>query len=646
MFLLRFLSSFFTALISDKKNEKKDKKKLNTDTYDISGFQRGDLLEVPRTLFTHFGIYLGNNRVAHLIPDILPVISADDGAISKMVTNNRLILGVIAKKASVRVDSVEDFAYGAEILVNSMDRVCSRPPLHGEEVARRAEKLMGFMDYSLLWFNCEHYVMFCRYGASMSFQTYQVKMSGGQSVSTEAALLELMKNTGYDMIQENGQRRYGGPPPGWEGPPPPRGCEVFVGKIPRDIYEDKLVPLFEVAGRIYEFRLMMEFSGENRGYGFVMYTTREAAQRAISLFNNYEIRPGKFIGVCVSLNNCRLFIGSIPKEMTKEEIQEEMMNVTDGVVDVIVYPSAIDKTKNRGFAFVEYESHKAAALARRNLVPGTFQLCGQTVKVNWAKPEKDVDEETMEHVRVLYVRNLMLHTTEETLRLEFSHLKPGSVERVKKLTDYAFIHFHCREDALAAQQSMDGKLIDGSPIEVTLAKPASKDTAQRYRSRFGHNETAPMLYSHSNFLIQSKEDSGIIKGSGVLNDISTRPLSSSSHASSSYSVGLKQCVYPGSNLVPISLQSLKPSQLGSAVALLEYYCQRNGWSLPEYYLYTITITPPTYSTTEEVTPLICKVVISSRQSSFMSSKFCTVLDEAKELAAHTALLNLGVVCGV
>lgn len=61
---------------------------------------------------------------------------------------------------------------------------------------------------------------------------------------------------------------------GWEGPPPPRGCEVFVGKIPRDMYEDELVPLFERAGRIYEFRLMMEFSGENRGYAFVMYTNR------------------------------------------------------------------------------------------------------------------------------------------------------------------------------------------------------------------------------------------------------------------------------------------------------------------------------------------------------------------------------------
>ena len=44
--------------------------------------------------------------------------------------------------------------------------------------------------------------------------------------------------------------------------------------------------------------------------------------------------------------------------------------VTEGVVDVIVYTSATDKNKNRGFAFVEYETHKAAAMARRKLIPG------------------------------------------------------------------------------------------------------------------------------------------------------------------------------------------------------------------------------------------------------------------------------------
>lgn len=48
--------------------------------------------------------------------------------------------------------------------------------------------------------------------------------------------------------------------------------------------------------------------------------------------------------------------------------------VTDGVVDVIMYPSSTDKSRNRGFAFVEYKSHKAAAMARRKLIPGTYLL--------------------------------------------------------------------------------------------------------------------------------------------------------------------------------------------------------------------------------------------------------------------------------
>lgn len=81
-------------------------------------------------------------------------------------------------------------------------------------------------------------------------------------------------------------------------------------------------------------------------------------------------RSGRLLGVCASVDNCRLFVGGIPKTKKKEEILAEMKKVTDGVVEVIVYPSAADKSKNRGFAFVEYESHRAAAMARRKLLPG------------------------------------------------------------------------------------------------------------------------------------------------------------------------------------------------------------------------------------------------------------------------------------
>ncbi|NXB36957.1 LRAT acyltransferase, partial [Eulacestoma nigropectus] len=127
--------------------------------YDTSCFKRGDLLEVPRTLFIHFGIYLGENRVAHMMPDILPAITGDRQQIQQVVTNKRLILGVIARTASVRVDTVEDFAYGGSILVNHMDRLFED------------QKLVGTTAYSLLWNNCEHFVTFCRYGAPVSFQT-------------------------------------------------------------------------------------------------------------------------------------------------------------------------------------------------------------------------------------------------------------------------------------------------------------------------------------------------------------------------------------------------------------------------------------------------------------------------------------------
>ncbi|XP_068569868.1 lecithin retinol acyltransferase b, tandem duplicate 2 [Cebidichthys violaceus] len=152
---------------TDGRKERKDRKDMKP------SLRRGDLLQVPRTLFTHFGIYLGGDRVAHFIPDIMPVVSSDRCRIGRMVTNSRLLLGVLAKRGSVRVDSVEDFAFGAQIFVNTLDEVCSRPALQAEEVARRAEKLQGHVTYSLLWYNCEHYVMYCRYGTVVSYQTFQ-----------------------------------------------------------------------------------------------------------------------------------------------------------------------------------------------------------------------------------------------------------------------------------------------------------------------------------------------------------------------------------------------------------------------------------------------------------------------------------------
>ena len=75
------------------------------------------------------------------------------------------------------------------------------------------------------------------------------------------------------------------------------------------------------------------------------------------------------------------------------------MKVTAGVLDVIVYPSASDKSKNRGFAFVEYDSHRSAAMARKKLINNRTQLFGCNIGVHWAEPKLKVDANIMSQVR-------------------------------------------------------------------------------------------------------------------------------------------------------------------------------------------------------------------------------------------------------
>ena len=134
------------------------------------------------------------------------------------------------------------------------------------------------------------------------------------------------------------------------------------------------------------------------GYAFVTYSNPSEAKRCASKINNYEIRKGRYLAVSISVDNCRLFVGGIPKHTQKEKVFYEISSITEGVVDVIMYLSASDKTKNRGFAFIEYECHRAAAMARKKLMLGRIQLWGHQIAVDWAEPEIEPDEEVMSQV--------------------------------------------------------------------------------------------------------------------------------------------------------------------------------------------------------------------------------------------------------
>ncbi len=176
--------------------------------------------------------------------------------------------------------------------------------------------------------------------------------------------------------------------------------------------------------------------------------------------NDFEIRPGKEMRVNISVANIKLFIGNIPKTKSKEEIKAEFSKVVEGLAEVIIYnqgETENEKVKNRGFCFLEFIDHKSASVAKRKLGSPRFnRVFNREIAVDWADPNDEPDEETMAKVKVLYVKNLGIEVTEEEVQKVFEAY--GKLERVRKMKDYAFVHFDQREDAVKAMEEQNNNV--------------------------------------------------------------------------------------------------------------------------------------------------------------------------------------------
>ncbi|XP_057891087.1 dead end protein homolog 1 [Melospiza georgiana] len=203
--------------------------------------------------------------------------------------------------------------------------------------------------------------------------------------ANKMALLAWEKETGIELVQINGQRRYGGPPPGWVGGPPPAGTEVYIARLPQDIYEDTLLPLFGSVGRLYEFRLMMTFSGMNRGFAYARYASRQDARSAIATFHRFQLRRGCAIVVCWSTQKRELLVSGLGASVSRRELEATLQRVTEGICSVTVHASPSQKQAK--LAVLKYRSHQAAALAKKTLMEGTLRLGKAKMMVEWLNPQ-------------------------------------------------------------------------------------------------------------------------------------------------------------------------------------------------------------------------------------------------------------------
>ncbi|XP_054840689.1 phospholipase A and acyltransferase 3-like [Eublepharis macularius] len=133
----------------------------------------GDLIEISRTFYQHWAIYIGNGNVIHLAPE-----SEVAGAYVSCLWS------VVTDKAVVKKDPLWKVVGEDKYQINNKyDRRYTALPEH--EIIFRAKAEVGrVMDYSVFSQNCEHFVTGLRYGIPDSDQvTDGIKLGGAAIVS-------------------------------------------------------------------------------------------------------------------------------------------------------------------------------------------------------------------------------------------------------------------------------------------------------------------------------------------------------------------------------------------------------------------------------------------------------------------------------
>ena len=243
----------------------------------------------------------------------------------------------------------------------------------------------------------------------------------------------------------------------------------------RDCYEDELVPVFRRAGRIFEMRMMVDFSGANRGYCYVRYCKIEEAQKAIKTLDNFQIRPRNYLGVKASVDNkklCLRTVPPIPTTYTVEKVLEEVKRVLDGAVTV--------RFLNKIWIQVEFSSHRNAALARRKVVPGNITIFQTRVikEVDWALP--DMEDYMDNHKRkTICVRNLPRNITKQRISRAFNFLSGGGgkVEYVviNPSSNCALVTFRSPKDAKSILDRGHNLDLDGQKAELSWCGAQEKE---------------------------------------------------------------------------------------------------------------------------------------------------------------------------
>ncbi|KAL2460268.1 Polyadenylate-binding protein 2 [Abeliophyllum distichum] len=282
---------------------------------------------------------------------------------------------------------------------------------------------------------------------------------------------------------------------------------IFIKNLDKEIDHKALHETFSSFGNVLSCKVATDASGQSKGYGFVQFTSEEAAQQAMEklngmLLNGKQVYVGPFVRKQerdISVNKTK-FTNVFVKNMSEETTEEDLRKIFGefGLLTSVVVMRNEDG-KSKCFGFVNFENAEDAARSVELLNGKKFDNKEWYVGRAQKKSERELELKLQFEQSVkeavdksqgsnLYVKNLDDSIGDDELKEVFSPF--GSITSCKVMRDpkgisrgSGFVAFSSPEEASRALLEMNGKIIVSKPLYVALAQ-RKEDRRARLQAQF------------------------------------------------------------------------------------------------------------------------------------------------------------------
>jgi len=279
---------------------------------------------------------------------------------------------------------------------------------------------------------------------------------------------------------------------------------IFIKNLDKSIDHKALYDTFSAFGNILSCKVAVDENSISRGFGFVHFETKEAADEAIKKVNGMMLNDKKvFVGNFMTKRERVEKLGDQAKKFKNVFVKnfadtldddklEEMFSKHGEVKSAVVMKN--DDGTSKGFGFVSFETHELADKAvddfngqeieGRKLVVCRAQKKQERAMELKSKFEAQKLERISRYQGVnLYIKNLEDVVDDEKLRKEFSNY--GNITSAKVMKDekgvskgFGFVCFSSSDEANKAVTEMNGRILVTKPLYVALAQRKDERRAQ------------------------------------------------------------------------------------------------------------------------------------------------------------------------